>query len=127
MSEKLKPYEVIGGLLGVCMERKAGTISLPDRTKLYQCVRDLCLEKRDIIFPFEFRRRSGKWTSPDVDLGIRNLEDSKRLECLNPSLVDFRWTSLGVEEYENELKPKLAGLDLLNAFEKHADQLLLTA
>lgn len=125
MSEKLKAYEVIGGLLGACMEQtQENKLPLLNRTALYACVRTLCMDKPDKIFPFEFRQRAGRWTSPEVDLTIRNLEDSKRLECLNPDLVDFRWTSVGAREYKEKIKPRLERLGVSMSIEEGARQLL---
>ena len=125
MSERLKAYEIIGGLLGACMEQTSeNKLRLLDRTALYACVRDLWLDMPDKVFSFEFRKRAGRWTSSEVDLTIRNLEDSKRLECLNPDLVDFRWTSVGAKEYQEKIKPRLECSGLSTSIQKYAQRLI---
>jgi hypothetical protein len=119
MYSKLKAYEVLVGLIGAYVELK-GTkiIKLKDRSKLYNCIYEICKEKKDIIFNFEFSRRSGELVSPDIDLCIRNLEDSGRLNCLNPDLVDFEETETLKKEYNNVVLPLLMKHDVYALFKE---------
>ncbi len=119
MSTKLKGHEVVSALLGVYIESTGNNlIRLKERTTFYECIYELCSSHPEEMFDFEFRRRSGFLTSPDVDLCIRNLEDSKDLICNNPDLVDFQCTKTMKNQYQEKLKPKLENLGLLAQFEE---------
>lgn len=121
MKQKLKGYEVIMGLIGAyCELQERSTVLLKDRSDLYKAVYSLCNKYPNIVGPFMFKWRGGECTSDDVDLCIRNLEDSKRLQCLNRDLVEFQGTDVMKEEYEKEVKPRLKRLSLFDDFQQIA-------
>ena len=113
----LKAHEVLTGVLGLMAEvSNSRELHLRDRRKLYECVRELCVTRPGDIFDFQFRNRSGELVSPDVDLCLRNLEDSERLRCLNPDLVDFEETDTKRKEFTESVRPRLEEMQLLDLF-----------
>jgi len=124
MEEKLAGYEVIAGLIGTYTEMKNTTeIHLSNRVKLYDAVRQLCQSNPEKMGSFRFRQRRGRYTSDDVDIVLRNLEDSELLECLNPDLVVFRQKNKFAEMYSIKIKPKIESMNLMQYFQTAAENL----
>ncbi|MDP1729078.1 MAG: hypothetical protein Q8L27_02660 [archaeon] len=73
MTERLKHYETLIKVLS------RGEYSMNDKTKLYADVKKFCEDNPEITPDFEFRHRGGRLSSPDVDVTLRNLMDSKRI------------------------------------------------
>lgn len=128
MNDTLKGYEVLTGIIGMLAESTGKeTVRLKDRSTLYQCVYDLCRQYPEKIFPFEFCRRSGELVSSDVDLCLRNLEDSARLRCQNPDLVVFERTATMQSEFKNAVRPRLEALGVLDSFSTASVKYLTSA
>lgn len=117
MTEPLKAYEVLIGVIGMLREKTGkNRLQLKDRSKLYQAVHDICCSSLDKVFEFEFSRRSGQLVSPDIDIILRNLEDSSRLVCYNPDLVDFQGTDVLYNDYDRCVKSRLVEMGLCDHF-----------
>ena len=123
MNEKLAGYEIITAILGKYFEKKnTKEIHLKNRVKLYETVHKLYQAHPEKVGVFYFRKRRGRYTSDDVDIVLRNLEDSEFLECLNPELVVFRAKD-AFYQYLPEINLKITKIGLETEINEAANNL----